>query len=669
LSVITILTLAAGAVLLQLTGRPALASDPPAHIIVEGREALFMVSPTVGDNDTVFAPVDFVHMLGAEFKKVDDRTVSITSTDGRTFTSSYTYSNDRYIVAVQPIAKQLGADISWDGDSRALTLRAKVLVVRVDGGKLAVATSYPINYRTGVLSSPYRAYVDLFGAVLPGSASIPIKTDGVSQIRAKQMEFNTVRVALDMGNLPKLALGPGNKSARIQIPLTGAPISAPPTQIAAANPTPAPPPLAVAKPTPQTSDPSPFPTVAPPAAKPSVGQPPVPVVVASARVAPEPATVAPRASKSGGPFRITAVDYLTTPDNKPAIVITTEGKPLASAPRTEQLDSPARFSIDLQGADLALPTSGPNSQIAVTNPVIKGIRWGTLNLKRTTFGRIVLDLTRQADFRIAEEKTDDGNGQRYTVTLAEDLSSPVPTVPSDPVMPIGDLPPGTTPPVITPPGMTPPSTTPPTTAPLGPTSPRPVDINRMTVIIDAGHGGKDGGAPGGGELWEKNLNLQIAKRVRDVFTEAGATVLMTRSDDTFIPLPDRSQLGNDKRADLFISIHCDSGNSRNANSGSTIYYHGNQATCKEIAADIASRLKESNCGIPVNGTRTDFVRFPGVGFSVLRRSASPAVLVECGYINCDTDAQALQQADTQDLIAKSILAGVKDYVANRVARN
>ncbi len=663
-----------GTVALATSGRLALASDQTAHIIVDGREALFMVSPYLGSGNNVYAPVDVVHLLGADFKKADAHNVTVTTADGRSFTQSYASENDRYIVPVQPLAKQLGADIDWDRSSRTLTLRAKILMVKVDGGKLSIATSYPVAYRTGLLSDPNRAYVDLFGAALgTDSSSIPMHAGDVNAVRSKQMEFNTVRIALDMGTLPKLNVGAGTKSDRIQLALTGD-VLAQPVAIAAAKPVPAPSaPVQVAA----------KPPVAPLPAAPIAVKVPLAVVAPIAVPAPVQTASVPTeivASKTTKPvassFRITNVEYVSTVDNKPAVVITTTGKAPMAEPRVEQLDAPARIAVDLQGAELAMPADNPSAQLVVSNPIIKCVRWGTTKLKRTAFGRVVLDLTRPADFKVSTEILGDGTGQRYTLTLNDPVAvAATPAVAAavvPPTAPLGSAePPVADPSVGTPAPIAP-------VAPVGgldptvqPTQPviRPTDITNLTIIVDAGHGGKDSGAPGASGLYEKNITLQIAKRVRDIFTDAGAKVIMTRADDTFIPLPDRSQLGVDNHADLFVSIHCDSGNSRNANSGSTVYYHGNNSVCKELASDVAGRMKEANCGIAQNGTRTDYVRFPGVGFSVLRRSPEPAVLVECGYINSDADAQALQQSDTQDLIAKSILAGVKDYVANRVARN
>lgn len=617
---------------------PVAAGPRVVHLVVGGREALFMVQPIVSSDGVVYAPADFVHLLGADYKEINDHTLSITGSDGRSFTTNYFSSQDRDMAPAETVAQALGADITWDGGTRTMTLRAKLLVVRAAGGVLSIATSYPVDSETGSLDNPNRAYVDLFGVVLDsGPSTIPVRSGDVARIRTKQMAFNTVRVALDLSSPPKIQSRRITNQSRIDIALAGGSLVTPPA--GSGNSAPA-------------------------------SQPPLVVAVAPSA----PKSPAPAASEPSDGYRITNIQFISTTSGQPTVIITTVGKPTWGAVRTEALDDPERFALDLPGAAIAVANA--SSQIAVSNPLVKAVRWGAMHLRDETYGRIVLDLTHLEPFRVAEEPT--AEGTRYTIEPAGLFSAPPGPVASSgnvappagdgapaPAAPGGDVTPLPTP--VAPP-ISSGSGTESAVVPV-PNSSRPSSISNLVIVIDPGHGGRDGGAPGGGDLWEKNLTLQIAKRVCADFEGAGAKVVMTRTDDTFIPLPDRSQLGITNHADLFVSIHCDSGNSRNSNEGSTVYYHANSSICKELAAYIANRLKESNCGIRSDGTRTDYVRFPGVGFSVLRRSPEPAVLVECGYINNDSDAAALQQADTQELIAQSILAGVKDYVSNRVASN
>ena len=85
-----------------------------------------------------------------------------------------------------------------------------------------------------------------------------------------------------------------------------------------------------------------------------------------------------------------------------------------------------------------------------------------------------------------------------------------------------------------------------------------IGIERQLVVIDAGHGGHDPGTEAAGEVAEKDLALQIAIRVRDALLADGVDARLTRDDDTFLTLAERTQLANQNRADLFVSIHLNS---------------------------------------------------------------------------------------------------------------
>src|ERR1700748_85095 len=87
----------------------------------------------------------------------------------------------------------------------------------------------------------------------------------------------------------------------------------------------------------------------------------------------------------------------------------------------------------------------------------------------------------------------------------------------------------------------------------------PPHFRFKTIVIDAGHGGKDPGSHGAYSL-EKNVTLAITKKLRDALQDRmdGIKIVMTRTDDTFIPLDTRSQIANEHQGNLFISIHCNS---------------------------------------------------------------------------------------------------------------
>ena len=158
----------------------------------------------------------------------------------------------------------------------------------------------------------------------------------------------------------------------------------------------------------------------------------------------------------------------------------------------------------------------------------------------------------------------------------------------------------------------------PLTAPLVAEGPKPplnplsTSLAGKIVCIDPGHGGKDSGARDEfrtGKVFEKDITLSVGRRLRDLLTQNGATVVMTRSDDTFIPVMGRPQIANQRHADFFVSIHADSSGGQNSHSGTTVYYHAQNPVCKLMATDISQRIAEVS-GIPRLGTRSDTVRFP-----------------------------------------------------------
>lgn len=187
------------------------------------------------------------------------------------------------------------------------------------------------------------------------------------------------------------------------------------------------------------------------------------------------------------------------------------------------------------------------------------------------------------------------------------------------------------------------------------------------IVVDPGHGfitadnKMDTGARGTNGTLEKNVNLAIASRLADILRDAGANVIMTRSGDAALRVNDRPRVANRAGADFFISVHSDDGDSNHSVNGSTVYFHGNDPYCRMLAQSIAQRL-ENMGGIRSKGTRTDFIRFPGSGFGVLRNSRMTAVLVECGYMSNAGDVRLLNDPGMQRKLAENIAAGLRDYI-------
>lgn len=226
-----------------------------------------------------------------------------------------------------------------------------------------------------------------------------------------------------------------------------------------------------------------------------------------------------------------------------------------------------------------------------------------------------------------------------------------------------------------------------------------------TVIIDAGHGGKDPGCKGK-KYSEKNVTLAIALKVGKLIQERHPTirVIYTRDTDVFIPLDDRAKIANDNGADLFISIHCNAVASANTNiAGTETYVMGNHVLEENLA--VAKRENESVLfedgyvqkydGYDPNSPVSHIVlsmfqsahqersmafaaniekqfasaakrKSRGVhqaGFLVLRKTAMPSVLIETGYLTNPTEELFLGSLDGQNKIAEAIYEAFRIHKA------
>lgn len=183
------------------------------------------------------------------------------------------------------------------------------------------------------------------------------------------------------------------------------------------------------------------------------------------------------------------------------------------------------------------------------------------------------------------------------------------------------------------------------------------------IVIDPGHGGTSKGAVGRDKdsvVYEKDINLAIARRVQALLQKEKATVTMTREDDSTVDLYDRPKLANEKGADFFISIHCDATPMPNSASGTTTYYHASDPDGRALAQAIQKHLAAVT-GLPNRGAQTDTAIYQS-GFAVLRRSEMPAVLIEVAYINNDADRAKLKDPRFQQKVAEAIVAGLKAYI-------
>jgi N-acetylmuramoyl-L-alanine amidase len=193
-----------------------------------------------------------------------------------------------------------------------------------------------------------------------------------------------------------------------------------------------------------------------------------------------------------------------------------------------------------------------------------------------------------------------------------------------------------------------------------------------TVIVDAGHGGIDGGAIGIDGTVEKDLNLDIAKSLNQILSFYGFNVIMTRTEDIMVCDKDASSIRQQKVSDIhnrfdiieanpqaiFVSIH----QNKYADSsqwGTQVFYSKNNEKSKALAENIQKAI--------VSGVQPDnnrIVKKTGTEIYLLYYAKSPAVLVECGFISNYSDVDKLKTDDYRFKMAILIADGIIKYTLN-----
>lgn len=190
-----------------------------------------------------------------------------------------------------------------------------------------------------------------------------------------------------------------------------------------------------------------------------------------------------------------------------------------------------------------------------------------------------------------------------------------------------------------------------------------------TIVIDAGHGGKDSGARGilnGSYFYEKTYVLQFALALEAELKAAGYNTIMTRRDDTFIELSDRARIANSSYADLFFSIHHDY-SSNSSSKGAFLIYPStkvtsiSESTIKE-SIDVASIVKQSfiSMGFQDRRNGTD-ASISGHTLAVLRQTEMRSVLAEIGYVSNTEDALKITDPVFQKAMAKAMADRIRAY--------
>lgn len=396
--------------------------------------------------------------------------------------------------------------------------------------------------------------------------------------------------------------------------------------------------------------------------------------------------------------------------------------------RTLSLANPDRFVVDLPDT-----AAGAHLQLPAPAGVVRAVRRGQPAPGTT---RIVFDLAqpvvplkprleRSPDgvVRLVLEWPGDGavaaallTGQP-PATTAPTASTPPATAPASamtapmvaaqPPMQMSANPsaaPASAPPaplVASTPAASPPKAAPPVEPLPGPGKPlhevRP-GSRPLIIAIDAGHGGQDPGAHGPSGKREKDVTLAIARELaRQVNATPGLKAYLTRDTDVFLPLPRRTQLARQAKADMFISIHADAAENRGAK-GSSVYVLSLRGASsqrarwladKENAADMIGggalpRADDTLASVLIDLTQSGQMRasedaaghvlsgLKAIGnnhkpaieranFAVLRTSDMPAMLVETAFISNPDEERRLTDPSYQRTVAKAVLQGVDAY--------
>ena len=175
------------------------------------------------------------------------------------------------------------------------------------------------------------------------------------------------------------------------------------------------------------------------------------------------------------------------------------------------------------------------------------------------------------------------------------------------------------------------------------------------IVIDAGHGDEDPGSSIS-NVDEKDLNLQIALKLKSALEEEGYEVMMTRSDDTYLTLTERAEFANEVEADLFISIHQNSYIDDSTVSGIEVYYNESTKTESDevLAQFIQTELVETT------GARDRGIRAYDE-LVVTRKTEMPAGLVELGYMTNKSELSLLQSDAYQYKLVTGMVNGINQF--------
>lgn len=200
-------------------------------------------------------------------------------------------------------------------------------------------------------------------------------------------------------------------------------------------------------------------------------------------------------------------------------------------------------------------------------------------------------------------------------------------------------------------------------------------IRGVLVVLDAGHGGVDGGTQGHGIL-EKQVTLDLTHRVGKKLSEAGLRVVMTRGVDVYVDLEERSATANRNQAALFVSLHMNADATSAETNGVETYYSdrkrlGDMARLRGVLSlpedkvfkDRRSELLATTVHRHIcDETGATDRKVRDSNYLVVMQSECPSILVECGYLTNESEAAKFQDAEYKSKLASAVADGIKAYL-------
>ncbi len=637
-----------GCALLGLSASPVSAQAPASdaaqpkltavHLWAAGRTLPLHIA-AMSDGHETFVPLTALEPVGAQFRLIKNGTaVHVTALSRREEDIPLVQVKSVAMIPLSTLARVVGGSVetsATDSSGKAtfrgadtVYLLAHLTEARYENGLLHVRTSFPVPFHTRMLAEtkPTRGYVDCVGATGADTFRPSPLQNGertVLRLRAGQNSPTIARVVVELVEGAALLIADSDQGLTETTATAYLKSGARLPEVAAATPKgslvpPVPTPLANGS-SGQTTRPN-FPPrpiaqasprengAANGSSDPGTLSPPP----ASALIDPAGAQANPPPSKgvvrSAAPQPIT-VRGLTVDAGNASVLRFNVATGSKVRPGVRYSPGTTQMLVDILNSQLALP-EGEEAERSMSHPLISGIRLETIQGSGAPMTRMTLDTARILGYSL--------DIQQGSFSLELRLPRNATGVLSD-----------------------------------------------KLIVVDAGHGGAATGATGGG-VCEKDCTLGIALKLRAELEALGARVVMTRTRDVDVSLTDRSRMGNEIGADLFVSIHNDSNERSNSASGTSTYFHNSDPSSRALATCVQQCVM-CVTGLPSRGVLSDTVMYHS-GFAVLRGSTMPAVLCEVAYINNQNDRRKLVDPQFQQRVAKAICDGLRTYVEGKPGR-